>query len=124
MFFPSGEHTNWTVAHVAIVSLVTALASSCLDTSNFSLIFQICDKRVAGIYITLLAAITNMSSFIHKFYIFWAVDKFGLFAPTVFISFVAFGLALYLKKRIEKLDELPKESWAVSDSILKRVKAE
>ncbi len=79
---------------------------------------MICDKRVAGIYITLLATVSNMTGYIHKFYLFWAVEKFGLFWSQGVISAIAFAYAFYVRSDIIKMDNLPKESWAVSDKVL------
>lgn len=120
-FFPSEQtevESTKTIVHVIAIALLTTLAHSCLDTSSFSVIFQICDKRVAGVYITLLATIANLSSYIHKLYIFAVVERFGLFWPQAVISLGALAFALLVRERIARLDELPKESWAVSDSIL------
>jgi hypothetical protein len=83
-FFPSDPaliESPWTIAHVIVVALLSTLAGSCLDTANFSVMFQICDKRVAGVFITLLATLTNLSMYVHKLYIFTTVEYFGLFWP-------------------------------------------
>lgn len=121
--FPE-EISAWTIAHVITVGLLSTLAGSCLDTVNFSMIFQICDKRVAGVYLTLLATMSNLSMFVHKLYIFTAVEYLGLFKSQAIVSLVAFVVALKLRKRLCALDDVGKEKWAVSDSVLHRVKTD
>lgn len=79
-FFPTESAPSYaTIAHVIILSIISTIASSCLDTANFSVIFQICDKRVSGVYITLLATVSNLSMYVHKLYIFQLVEYIGLF---------------------------------------------
>ena len=124
-FFPSEKEKIegiWTVSHVIVVGLFTTLVGSCLDTANFSVLFKICDKRVAAVYITILATLANLCSYVHKFYIFALVEKFGLFGPQIALTSIATVMAIVLKSKIEAMDSLPKESWAVSDTILKKVK--
>lgn len=77
---------------------------------------------MAGVYITLLATVANLSMYVHKLYIFTAVEYFGLFWPQAFLTIFAGIFAIVVKSRIAKLDALPKESWAVDDSILEKVK--
>lgn len=79
---------------------------------------MICDKRVAGVYITLLATVSNLTAYLHKLYLFWAVDQFGLYWTQGVISIVAFTYAFYVRNEIVKMDNLSKESWAVSDKVL------
>jgi ABC-type multidrug transport system fused ATPase/permease subunit len=83
---------------------------------------MICDKRVAGVYITLLATLSNLCGYVHKLYLFWAVDQFGLYWSQGVISLVAFTFAFYVRSKIIKMDELSKETWAVSDKVLQKIK--
>ena len=124
-FFPTNQadiESTLTISHVVGLSLLQKLANICLETGAFSVIFQICDKRVAGVYITLLATISNLTAYLHKLYLFWAVDKFGLYWTQGVISVLAFSFAIYVRKEIYKMDALSKESWAVSDKVLQKIK--
>ena len=67
--------------HITAVALLTELAGNFWFTTNFAIIMKIIDKRIAGIHITLLASLTNLAQFMHKFYIFEMVDMFGIFVP-------------------------------------------
>ena len=72
-FFPKEKEeieSTWTIVHVCGLNLVSSLFNSCLDTGSFSIIFSICDKRISGVYITLLATVYNLSSYVHKLYLF------------------------------------------------------
>ena len=105
-----------------VLALISTVASTCLDTGAFAVYLQICDKRVAGVYITLLATINNMSSYIHKLYMFSAVEYFGLYWPQVFVCTIALTVAFVLRRQITEMDKLPKDVWQISDSILTKVK--
>ena len=85
---------------------------------------MICDKRVAGVYITLLATVSNLCGYVHKLYLFWAVDKFGLYWTQGVISIIAFAFAFYVRSKIIKMDNLSKESWAVSEKVLQKIKSQ
>jgi len=122
-FFPK-EQTNGTIIHVIILTLLTELAQNCAFVANFSIILRICDKRVSGIYISLLAALTNFSFFIHKTYIFTVVEYFGLFGPQIVISIIALTVNLIFYKRVLAMDNVKKESWWVSDAILCKQKTQ
>ena len=74
-------------------------------------------------YITLLATVSNLTAYLHKLYLFWAVDKFGLYWTQGVISIVAFAFAFYVRKDIYRMDNLPKESWAVSEKVLQKIKS-
>lgn len=119
VYFPK-EATNWTIAHVVVVNLLSELAHTCAYVGNFAIILKICDKRVSGIYITLLATLSNLSYFIHKTYIFTVVDYFGLFVPQIVLMVLSFGFLIVLRKKILKMDDEPKENWWVSDKVLKK----
>lgn len=104
--------------HVTAVVLITELAQNFWFTTSFVIVAFIIDKRIAGIHITLLASIINLSQFSHKFYIFAIVDRFGIFVPQILISVVAFGTVISYKERIFMLDDVPREKWQVSDEII------
>lgn len=78
---PIEQQSPHNIMHVTTIVLLTELAQNFWFTTSFVIIAFIIDKRIAGIHITLLASITNLSQFTHKFYIFSIVDKFGIFAP-------------------------------------------
>jgi hypothetical protein len=113
--------STWTIVHVCGLSLLSTLAHSCLDTGSFSVIFQICDKRIAGVYITLLATIQNLSSYVHKLYLFTLVEYLGLFWTQGLISAIALIFAFIVRKRMIQMDEFSKESWGVSDKVLHKI---
>lgn len=69
------------LTHVAVVTLLTELSGNLWFVTLFAIIFKITDKRIAGIHITLLASLTNFCQFVHKFYIFELVERFGIFIP-------------------------------------------
>ena len=54
----------------------------------------------------------------HKFYIFELVDRFGIFLPQAMTAFVSLVACLLMQKEIEKMDDLPVNSWHVSDATL------
>ena len=78
---PEDQQSFWNLVHVGTTVLVKELIDNFWFTTSFAVITKIVDKRVAGIHITLLASITNLSQFSHKFYIFSLVQKFGIFYP-------------------------------------------
>jgi len=84
----------------------------------FAIIFRITDKRIAGIHITMMASLTNQCQFMHKFYIFALVDKFGIFIPQAVISAIALGTCIYMRNMIKQLDEVEDKDWHVSDDVL------
>ena len=77
---------------------------------------------MSGVYITLLATMLNMSINFHKLYIFTVVEYYGIFWPQAILAAIAISSATLFYKRIMTMDGIPKESWAVSDSILLKVK--
>ena len=80
--FPEkGNRTNWTIAHVATVSIISSFESSFAFVSSFAFIMRVTDKRISGIHVTMLAALANFTHDIHKFYIFELIERFGIFGP-------------------------------------------
>ena len=63
------------------VNLISDLLSSFEYVTAFGILFSRTDKRISGIHATVLAAMSNMSSFVHKFYIYKLIDWFGIFYP-------------------------------------------
>ena len=98
--------------------LVKELIDNFWFTTSFAVITKIVDKRVAGIHITLLASITNLSQFSHKFYIFSLVQKFGIFYPQMVLGTISTIAALYLGKYVENLDDIPVSAWLISDEVI------
>ena len=47
--------------HVTVFQLINELAGNIWFVSSFAIVSKIIDKRLAGIHITLLASITNLS---------------------------------------------------------------
>lgn len=69
--FPSKEKvSDWTHIHVIVVSAVYDLVLNFEFVTNFAIIMKIADRRISGMHITLLGVLSNMSEFVHKFYLF------------------------------------------------------
>lgn len=120
-FFPTDVETQQstlTIVHISIVTLVNDLTDNFWFVGLFCIIFNIIDKRIAGIHVTLLASLTNMAQFSHKFYIFWVVEHFGIFIPQIIISIFGLLVCFYYKSIIHEMDNLPTKSWFVSDGII------
>ena len=68
---------------------------------------KVTDKRISGIHVTMLAALSNFSYFIHNFYVYALVERFGIFGPQAFLS--VFGLVAWLVigRYFLALDDLP-----------------
>jgi len=107
-----------TYAHVLVVYLLNILATSLLDTVGFAVFFHICDRRVAGVYITLLAALSNLTVYVHKLYAFSAVEAFGMFWTQGVLTIVVLAIALRLRKGMMELDDVSRDGWAVSEKVL------
>ena len=85
------------IAHVAAVTVACELTSNLWFVTLFAIIFKIVDKRITGIHITLLASLTNQCQFVHKFYIFELVERFGIFLPQALTSIVSLVALLWFK---------------------------
>ena len=118
--FPTDHYGTWTILHVTGVILLTILATSCLDTVSFAVVFKICDKRVAGLYITLLATISNLSAYVHKLYMFTVVEKIGIFWTQGIVIVIVLLIASKLKNRMLDLDKRDREDWEVSQEVLSK----
>ena len=97
---------------------MTELSGNLWFSTLFAIIFKITDKRIAGIHITLLASLTNFCQFVHKFYIFELVDRFGIFVPQAMMSAVSIIACLAMQSKIEQMDDIPISKWHVSDKTL------
>lgn len=89
---------------------------------KFALTFLICDKRISGLYITLLATLSNLSYSFHSFYIFYIVDYLGIFLTQAITGALVLIYVISVRKTIESYDSMPKENWWVSDKVLQKVK--
>jgi hypothetical protein len=67
--------------HVIVVSAVYDLITNFEFATGFAIIMKIADKRIAGMHLTLLGVLSNMSEFVHKFYLFQLVEAMGIFVP-------------------------------------------
>jgi len=68
-------------AHIVIVKVLGDILYEFFQTINFAILLARTDKRVSAVHITIFATMFNMSSFLHKLYIFRVVDAFGIFKP-------------------------------------------
>ena len=100
------------------MTLATELSGNLWFVTLFAIIFKIVDKRITGIHITMLASLTNQCQFVHKFYIFELVERFGIFIPQGIITFISLVSCLAMMGKIKEMDDLPVESWYVSDEII------
>ena len=80
-FPPVEEFTIYTTAHVTILTLLNDLVSNFVFVTEFAILMKYTDKRISGIHVTVLAAMSNLSSFLHKTYIFKLIDVFGIYYP-------------------------------------------
>eukprot|EP00347_Sterkiella_histriomuscorum_P017778 403348030 len=119
--FPK-EPSTWTFIHVIGLTLFKSFVQTCFFTAKFATVFRICDKRISGLFITLMATLSNLSYSIHKLYIFKIVEYFGIFIPQAMITVIVIIYVYKVKDTILEMDNVPKESWAVSENVLKKVK--
>ena len=85
------------------------LLSEFETTMMFGILFARTDKRISAVHVTIFAAMLNLTSFIHKTYIFFIVDKFGIFVPQFLLTVVALVVVFLLRDRFYALQDLPKE---------------
>lgn len=117
--FPAKEDiTVWTTVHVTIVTLIGDLISEFEFVTAFGILLKYTDKRISGIHVTVLAAMYNMTSFLHKLYIFKLIDNFGIFVPQAVIGCLALTLWVVMRKTFISLQDAPKKAWHVSDSVI------
>lgn len=69
-----------------------------------------------------MATLSNLSSSFHTFYIFRVVEYFGIYFPQAIIATGVLIFTWKVKDKIYAMDDLSKESWAVTDQVLKKVK--
>ena len=123
--FPEKDQiTYWTTAHVLTVNLISGLVSSFEYTTSFAILLKCADKRISGIHVTAFAAMTNMSSFLHKFYIFKLIDWFGIFYPQAVIGTLSVVIWILYRPTFIGLQDRPKEAWHITDSVLLGEKSE
>ena len=121
--FPDKENqTNWTIVHIAGVSIISSFEGTFSFVSSMAFINQVTDKRVSGIHITMLAALSNFSYFVHKVYIFEVIERFGIFVPQVFLSIIGFVTLLLMGKSFLALEDLPISAFKISDEVFKKSK--
>ena len=107
-----------TYFHVIMVFFLRDFLDNIFFTINFGLILRRTDKRISGVHVTALAAISNLSSFVHKFYIFHLIDMFGIFKPQIAIGVISFVCLLLLRPRFMAMRLEKNEAWYVKDSVL------
>jgi len=78
--------------HVTIVHLLGDLISEFEFVTAFGILLRFTDKRLSGIHVTVLAAMYNIGSFLHKLYIFKLIDVFGIFKPQIVIGVLCLSL--------------------------------
>ena len=75
------QNTLFVYLHVSALTFVLDLLDELLQTLTFGILMARTDKRVSALHVTVLASLLNMTGFIHKVYIFWLVEKFGIYYP-------------------------------------------
>ena len=75
------QNTFGVYAHVFSVSFVLDLLDEFQGTIIFAILMARTDKRVSAMHVTVFAALNNFTSFVHKTYLFWLVDEFGIYYP-------------------------------------------
>ena len=80
-FPPKDEISTFTTIHVVIVIASFGLTSNFVFVTFFAMCNLNADKRVAGVHYTIMASMSNFSNFIHKTYIFYVIEAFGIFYP-------------------------------------------
>ena len=121
--FPSQEEMTYqTTIHVSIVQMVVDLIENFEFVTQFAILLKNTDKRIAGIHVTLLAAMTNMCSFLHKLYIFKVIDVFGIFYPQAVILGISLILWLFMRSTFISLQDKPMKTWHVSDHVIAKKK--
>ena len=123
--FPPAEEINfYTTAHVTILTLLNDLVSNFVFVTEFAILMKYTDKRISGIHVTVLAAMSNLSSFLHKTYIFKFIDMFGIYYPQAVISSIGLMTFLLLRPTYVSLQDKPKKAWHVSDHVIAKKKTD
>ena len=118
-YFPDKEDiTFMTTVHVTAVTLLSDLINEFEFVTAFGILLKYTDKRISGIHVTVMAAMYNMTSFLHKLYIFKLIDAFGIFVPQMAICCVSLTLWVVLRSSFIGLQDKPKKAWHVSDSVI------
>ena len=117
--FPAKEdQTYWTHIHVIAVTAVYDLVLNFEFVTNFAIIMKIADRRISGMHVTLLGVLSNMSEFVHKFYLFALVEAVGIFIPqTIFLGIAVF-MIIILGKRFKDLDDEHLSTWHLSEDCI------
>ena len=123
--FPAvGDITFYTTAHVTILTLLNDLVSNFVYVAEFAILMKYTDKRISGIHVTVLAAMSNMCSFLHKTYIFKLIDLFGIYYPQAVIASIGCTVFLALRSTYVSLQDKPKKACHVSDHVIAKKKTD
>ena len=119
--FPEKDQiTNATILNVSVFSLLMNLIQTFEMVSTFAFIMQITDKRISGIHVTFLACLTNLTSSVHKLYVFRLVDNFGIFYPQIALLIIGLAGWIILGRPFVALENKKRESWHVSSKTLEK----
>ena len=108
----------YTTIHVTIVAMISDLVSNFEYVTAFGILMKYTDKRISGIHVTSFAAITNMTSFLHKLYIYKLIDWFDIYYPQAAIISLALCVWLGLRSTFIGLQDKPVKSWHISDHVI------
>lgn len=122
--FPAREDiSNGDILHVSTYLLLGNLLSTFNMVTTFAFIMPITDKRISGVHVTFMACLTNLTSYLHKLYVFKVVDHFGIFGPQIFLTSISVATCLLFGQKFVTLDKEPVTSWHMKlDSIDKKKK--
>jgi uncharacterized membrane protein len=71
----------WNIGHITIMCQILTMLSTVQFSASFGVYMKCHDSRISSLHITLLASLSNLTSLVHKSWVFWVVEKFGLFYP-------------------------------------------
>ena len=78
--FPPVEEISFiTTVHVTILTLLVDLVGNFVYVTEFAILMANTDKRISALHVTVLGSMSNLSSFLHKTYIFKLIDLFGIY---------------------------------------------
>lgn len=113
------QNTLGVYTHVFTVSFLLDMLDELQGTITFAILLARTDKRVSAMHVTVFAALNNFTSFIHKTYLFWLVEEFGIYYPQIAITVVTIAWFCLYKKAFLGLSKVPKNGWYIDDQTLK-----
>lgn len=113
---PAGHEAQNTVevyAHVFMVSFLMDLLGEFEFTMVVGVLFARTDKRVSAVHVTILGALLNMTSFLHKTYIFFMVESFGVYMPQIAFTTLALAFVILRKNKFISLKDVERKEFYI-----------